>query len=131
MLLVSILWGFHFLLHGSHRRIVVASETSVTAAAVIASTAVSAANNNHPRDGHNINNCLHNGHDNVINDRPPSLSFLSNNNKGNAFPTPTRHAPSNAYAATTTTPTAVAATATDKKEEDDNNNVQIHPPPQH
>jgi hypothetical protein len=44
---------------------------------------------------HDVNGCLHNGHDNVIaDDRPSWLSFLSNNNKGNVFLI--RHAPSNA-----------------------------------
>jgi hypothetical protein len=41
-----------------------ASETSVTAATVIASTAVAIAitnDNDHLRDGNNLNNCLHDG----------------------------------------------------------------------
>jgi hypothetical protein len=81
------------------------SETRVTATAAVASAAISVANNNnHPCNGHDVN------------DR-------------------TRHAPSNAVAASAATtadaaPAAAAATAaaTDN-EDDDNNNVQIHPPP--
>jgi hypothetical protein len=65
----------------------------------------------------------------IINNGPPLLLFLSNNNKGNAFLT--RHAPSNAdaNATTTTTAAAVAAAAADN-EDNDNDNVRIHPPPQ-
>ncbi len=46
-----------------------ASETSVTASNVDASAAVAVAGANdddHPRDGHDVDNCLHDGHDNVI-----------------------------------------------------------------
>ncbi len=46
-----------------------ALETSVTASAVIASAAVTIAvanNDGHPRDGHDVDDCLHDGHDDVI-----------------------------------------------------------------
>jgi hypothetical protein len=46
-----------------------APETSVTASAIIASTAIAitvANNDDHPRNGHNVDDCLHDGHDNVI-----------------------------------------------------------------
>jgi hypothetical protein len=47
-----------------------ASETSVTASAVVASAAVTVAvanDDNHLRDGHDVNDCLHDdGHDDVI-----------------------------------------------------------------
>jgi hypothetical protein len=46
-----------------------ASETSVTASAVVASAAIAitvANDNDHPRDGHDINDCLHDGHDDVF-----------------------------------------------------------------
>ncbi len=55
-----------------------ALETSVTATAVIASAAVAvpvANNNNHPRDGHDVDDCLHDdGHVNVIVDDGLTLS---------------------------------------------------------
>jgi hypothetical protein len=75
-----------------------ASETKVDAAAVIASAAVAVTNDDdHPCNGHNIDNCLHDEYEDVIvDDGPPLLLFLSNNDKGNAFPT--RHTPSNADA---------------------------------
>jgi hypothetical protein len=47
-----------------------ASETSVTASAVVASAAVAVAvanDDDHPRDGHDVDDCLHDdGHDDVI-----------------------------------------------------------------
>jgi hypothetical protein len=50
--------------------IAAALETSVTASAVVASTAVAVAVPNaadHPRDGHNVDNCLHDdGHDDMV-----------------------------------------------------------------
>jgi hypothetical protein len=77
-----------------------ALETRVDAAAVIASAAVTITATNdddHPCDGHDVDNRLHDGYEDVIvDDGPPSLLFLSNNDKGNAFLT--RHAPSNADA---------------------------------
>jgi hypothetical protein len=46
------------------------SETSITASVVIASTTVAIAvanNDDHPCNGHDINNCLHDdGHNNLI-----------------------------------------------------------------
>ncbi len=84
------------------------SEPRVTATTAVASAAIADANNNdHPCDGHNVNDC-------------------------------TRHAPSNAVAASTATTAdaaaaataaAIAAAAADN-EDDDNDNVRIHPPPQ-
>jgi hypothetical protein len=62
-----------------------ASETSVTASAIIASATVAVAvanDDNHPHDGHNIDDCLHDGHDDVIVDdgrtssRSPSVVRL-------------------------------------------------------
>jgi hypothetical protein len=54
------------------------SEKSVTASAVVASTTVAVAvanNNDHPHDGHDIDNCLHDdGHDSVIVDNGLTLS---------------------------------------------------------
>jgi hypothetical protein len=79
--------------------IAAASETRVNAAAVVASATVAVAipitnDNDHPCNGHKVVNHLHDGYEDVIIDKgPPSLLFLSNDNKGNAFPT--RHAPSN------------------------------------
>jgi hypothetical protein len=74
------------------------SETRVDAAAVVASASVAGTNDDdHPCDGHNVDNRLHDGCEDVTaNDSPPLLVFLSNDDKGNAFPT--RHAPSNADA---------------------------------
>jgi hypothetical protein len=46
-----------------------ASETSVTASAVVASAAVAVAvanDDDHPRDGHDVDDCLHDGHEDVI-----------------------------------------------------------------
>ena len=78
--------------------IAAASETRVDTAAVVASAAVSVTKeNDHPCDGHNVDDCLHDGYKDVIVDNgTPLLLFLSNNDKGNAFPT--RLAPSNADA---------------------------------
>jgi hypothetical protein len=75
--------------------IAAALESSITAAAVVASAAVTIAitnNNDHPCNGHDVDNCRHDGYEDVIvDDGPPSLLFLSNYNKGNAFLT--RHTP--------------------------------------
>jgi hypothetical protein len=115
--------------------IAAALETSVTTTAVVAfaTVAVTLTNDDdHPRNGHNIDNCLHDGYkDMIIDNSPPSLLFLSNNDEGNAFPT--RHAPSNTDTIATTTnatavAAAVAATTTDN-EDNDNNDVRIHPLP--
>ncbi len=80
--------------------IAAASETRVNAAAVIASTTVAIAitnDNDHPCDGHDVDDHLHDGYkDMIVDDGLPLLFFLSNDDKGNAFPT--RHAPSNADA---------------------------------
>jgi hypothetical protein len=75
-----------------------ALETRVDAAAVVASAAITVTNNDdHPCDGNDLDNCLHDGYEEVIvDDGPPLLLFLSINNEGNAFPT--RQAPSNADA---------------------------------
>jgi hypothetical protein len=72
-----------------------ASETRVGAAAVVASAAIAITNDDdHPCDGDDVNNYLHDGYEDVIvDDGLPSLLFSSNDDKGNAFPT--RHAPSN------------------------------------
>jgi hypothetical protein len=109
-----------------------ALETSITTAAIVASAAVAIAitkHDDHPSNGHNVNNCQHDGYKGVILDNShPSLLFLSNNNKGNAFPT--RHALSNADAVATTTAAAIAAAAAADNEGNDNDNVRIHPPPQ-
>jgi hypothetical protein len=48
-----------------------ASETSVTTSAVVASAAAAAVivvanDNNHPHDGHNVDDCLHDGHNDMI-----------------------------------------------------------------
>ncbi len=47
-----------------------ASETSITASAVVASAAIAVAvanDDDHPRDGHGVNDCLNDdGHDDVI-----------------------------------------------------------------
>jgi hypothetical protein len=54
-----------------------ALETSVTASAIVAAAAITVAvanKDNHPRDGHNINNCLHDGHTKVIVDNGLTLS---------------------------------------------------------
>ncbi len=74
------------------------SETRVDAAAIVASAAVAVTNNDdHPCDGHDVDDRLHDGYEDVIvDDSPPSLLFSSNNDEGNAFLT--RHAPSNADA---------------------------------
>jgi hypothetical protein len=71
-------------------------ETRVNAPAVIASAAVAVTNDDdHPCNGHDVDDCLHDGYEDVIvDDGPPSLLFSSNDDEGNAFPT--RHAPSNA-----------------------------------
>ena len=70
---------------------------------------------------------LDNGHSGmIISNNSPLLSFLSNDNKGNAFPI--RHAPSNFDAIATTTAATVTATPTDN-EDNDNNDVRVHPPP--
>jgi hypothetical protein len=56
-----------------------ALEMSITAIAITASIVVavpSADNKNCTRDEHDVNDCLHGGHDNVI----------EHDNKGNAFP---------------------------------------------
>ncbi len=76
--------------------VVAALEKRVDAAAVVASAAIAITNNNdHPCNGHDVNDHLHDGYEDVIvNEGTPSLLFLSNNDKGNAFLT--RHAPSNA-----------------------------------
>jgi hypothetical protein len=80
--------------------IAAALETRVDATVVIASAAVAIAITNdddHPREGHKVNDCLHDGCEDVIVDNgPPFLLLLSNDDKGNAFLT--RHAPSNADA---------------------------------
>ncbi len=80
--------------------IAAASETSVDAATVVASAAVAVALTNdddHPCDGHDVNDRLHDGcEDVIVDDGPPSLLFSSNDDEGNAFPT--RHASSNADA---------------------------------
>ncbi len=106
-------------------------EMSITVTAIVASAAVAVAitkDNYHPRNGHDINDRLHDGYeDMVVDDGPPSLLFLSNNNKGNAFPT--KHALSNAGTVATATTAVIVAAATDNQD-DDNNNVRIHPPPQ-
>jgi hypothetical protein len=77
-----------------------ASEMRVIAAAVVASAAIPVAvtnDNDHPSNGHDVDNCLHDGYeDMIVNDGPPSFLFLSNDKEGNAFPT--RHTPSNADA---------------------------------
>jgi hypothetical protein len=55
-----------------------ASETSVTASAIVASATVLAVavanNNNHPRNGHDVDSCLHDGHNDVIVDNSLTLS---------------------------------------------------------
>jgi hypothetical protein len=55
-----------------------AMETSVTASAVIASAPIAIAvtnDDNHPRDGHDVNNCLHDdGHNDMIVDDGLTLS---------------------------------------------------------
>jgi hypothetical protein len=78
--------------------IAAASETRVNAANVVASTAVAVSNDDdHPCDGHDVDNRLHDGYEDVIvNNGPPLLLFSSNDDKGNAFLT--RHNPSNADA---------------------------------
>jgi hypothetical protein len=75
-----------------------ASETRVDAAAIVASAAIAVTNNDdHPCNGHNIDDRLHDGYkDVIVDDGPPSLLFSSNDDKRDAFPT--RHAPSNAVA---------------------------------
>ncbi len=82
-----------------------ALETSITAAAVVASAALAIAVTNvddHPPDGYDIDNHLHDWYKDVIVDEGPHpfLLFLSNNDEENAFPT--RHALSNADAVATT-----------------------------
>ena len=108
-----------------------ASETSVTATAVVASAAVAVAITNeddHLRDGHGMDDRLHDGYDDmIVVNGSPLLSFLSNNEEENAFPT--RHAPSNPDAVATTTATTTADRAIDD-EHDDSYNVWIHSPPQ-
>jgi hypothetical protein len=76
--------------------IAAASETRVDAATVVASAAIAVTNNDdHLCDGHYVDDRLHDGYEDVIvDDGPPSLLFLSNDNEGNEFLT--RHAPSNA-----------------------------------
>ncbi len=76
--------------------IAAASETRVNAATVVASTTVAITNDDdYPCNGHDINDRLHDGYEDVIvDDGPPSFLFSSNDDKGNA--SPTRHAPSNA-----------------------------------
>jgi hypothetical protein len=77
-----------------------ALETRVDAVTVIASATVAVAITNdddHPCDGHDIDNRLHDGYEDVIvDDSPPLLLFLSKDDEGNAFPT--RNAPSNSDA---------------------------------
>jgi hypothetical protein len=66
---------------------IIITVTIVASAAVPVAIALSN-NNDHPHDAHDVNNCIHNGHTkSIIDDHPPMFSFLSNNNKGNAFPT--------------------------------------------
>jgi hypothetical protein len=81
-----------------------ALETSVAAAALVASASVTVAitnNDDHPRNGHDVDDCLHDGYEDVIvKNGSPSLLFLSNDDKGNTFLT--RHASSNADAVATT-----------------------------
>jgi hypothetical protein len=80
------------------------SETRVTATAVIASPAVAVANNNdHPRDGHNVNN--HTRH------VPLNAANVSAATTANVA---------------VTTAAAVAADAAADNEDDDNNDVRIH-----
>jgi hypothetical protein len=77
-----------------------ASKSSVTATATIASAAITVVitnKDNHLCNGHGVDDCLHDGYDNVIVDNgSPLLPFLLNNHEGNGFPT--RHASSNADA---------------------------------
>ncbi len=57
--------------------IAAALETSVTASAIVASAAVTIAvanDNDHPPNGHNVDNFLHDGHNNVIVDNSLTLS---------------------------------------------------------
>jgi hypothetical protein len=80
--------------------IAAASETTVTTATVVASPATAMAiinGNDHSCDGHDVDDSLHDGYEDVIvNNGPPPLMFLFKDNKGHAFLT--RHAPSNADA---------------------------------
>jgi hypothetical protein len=77
-------------------------ETRVDAATIIASAAVALAvavtiDDDHPCDGHDVDNRLHDGYkDVIVDDGPPLLLFFSNDDERNAFLT--RQAPSNADA---------------------------------
>jgi hypothetical protein len=66
------------------------SQRRVIASAIVASSTVTVActnDNGHPRNGHNVDDLLHNWHDKVIVDNVlPLLLCLSNNDEGNAFP---------------------------------------------